>query len=233
MEEGSDGEMHPQRRKKVKRAKGRRASPERINVDPATTTMFDLATARDTLAGRVSERGKELTRKVEQKRLQRKAARQRMRDRAARKKRGESVSDDDEADQDPAANADGKRSATTSRRGSPTPSNGSRRSTPGPRQGSPALLDAVAAAMGRGDIDLMDKLAGKENDNVTVAGSDDEDEDGYGELVETEYAPQMRIVDGELVIDEASLEVDRAARVRSLPRFSSSESMDQALTSPC
>ena len=152
---------------------------------------------------------------------------------AARKKRGESVSDDDEADQDPAANADGKRSATTSRRGSPTPSNGSRRSTPGPRQGSPALLDAVAAAMGRGDIDLMDKLAGKENDNVTVAGSDDEDEDGYGELVETEYAPQMRIVDGELVIDEASLEVDRAARVRSLPRFSSSESMDQALTSPC
>ncbi|KAK4704749.1 transcription factor TFIIIB component B'', partial [Phenoliferia sp. Uapishka_3] len=206
MEEGSDGEMKYRKRKKVKTGKkakkGRQKIPERVTVDPDVTTMSFLSTARDIVGGRMSERGKQLARKADDKKQARKDARAKMRDRAARRKRGEDVSDDE---QDTGSNA-GKASAANSRRGSPA---ASMRSDPaGPRAGSPALLDAVAAALGRGDIDLMDNLGGKENDNA--ADSDDD----YGDLVETEYAPQMRIVDGELVIDDASLEIDRAARAQ-------------------
>ncbi|KAM0746376.1 hypothetical protein T439DRAFT_294088 [Meredithblackwellia eburnea MCA 4105] len=40
-------------------------------------------------------------------------------------------------------------------------------------------------------------------------GEQEDDEDDFGPLVESQYAPQMRIVDGQLVIDDSSLEIDR------------------------
>ncbi|KAL8276375.1 hypothetical protein RQP46_011220 [Phenoliferia psychrophenolica] len=210
-EEGSDGEMRPRRRKKLVRTKRRHnkkkkrtGSPERVAVDEDVTTMSQLATARDSLSGRVSSRGMELMIKVEEKKRARRDARAKMRIRAAkntRRARGESVSEDEDDEDEDLVNSVDKRSQTPSRKGSPTPSlAGSRNATPGPapRIGSPAALNLGAD---------------KENDGTagSQAGEEDDDDD-YGDLVETEYAPQMRIVDGELVIDDSSLEVDRSAR---------------------
>ena len=47
-------------------------------------------------------------------------------------------------------------------------------------------------------------------------GNGDEDEEDDAGFQETEWAPQMRIVDGQLVLDESSLQVERGGNVRDL-----------------
>ena len=152
----------------------------RINVDPVSTTMSELATAKDAVWGRESSRGRQMTQLVVDKKEQRRLARQKMKERTfnehARKQaraRGEDV---------PATDDEGasKEDATTT----------------GRRSGSPAALNG----------DDANGAAAKEAD----ANEDEEDDDDVGELTETFYVPQMRIVDGQMVIDDASLEVDRA-----------------------
>lgn len=64
------------------------------------------------------------------------------------------------------------------------------------------------------DDDDGKKADGEGQEDEDEQGGDDEGEgDEYGGLVESQYAPQMRIVDGQLVIDESSLVVDRALDV--------------------
>lgn len=203
-ERGSDESTPPVRKKKVKLTK---KEITRVIVDAETTTMFELANPRDVIGGRVSERFVVLQGRAQQQKQARKEARMRMKERAARRARGEETESEEEE-------AGVEKAETVA---------GSERGTPAPRKGSPALLDAVAMAIGRGDLE---NSQGEEADKEKQAKDDDdeEDSDDVGELVETQYAPQMRIVDGKLVIDDASLEVDRSLDVCPVPLLRSSGS---------
>lgn len=81
-----------------------------------------------------------------------------------------------------------------------------------PRLESPAHLGLINAAIESEALAAESEADGLRKDSEDEEGGDGDDEDAEG-LTETQYAPQMRIVDGNLVVDEASLEVDRSLDV--------------------
>lgn len=198
-ERGSD-DLTPRPRKKKFR-KPKKTEVPRVTVDAETTTMFELANPRDVIGGRVSERFVVLQEQAQKKKTARKEARIKMKERAARRARGEETESEEE---------DGDKEKVESVAGS-------ERGTPAPRRGSPALLGAVAMAIGRGDLEDSQGEEADKGEKAEKEDDEDDDSDDVGELVETQYAPQMRIVDGQLVIDDASLEVDRSLDVRPFP----------------
>lgn len=189
-ESASDGERRARRIRILRRKTTREKA--RITVDPVFTTMSQIATTKDLVWGRESSRGRELTKVVATRKQQRKEARERQKQKLLARARGEVVDDDEEED--------------IIDKGSATPVERS-------RPGSPAALALLANA----DDDEMERDARQvaagdkgSDDEGTTKGDADEDEDDFGELTETLYVPQMRLVDGQMVIDDASLEVDRA-----------------------
>ncbi|GAA5861097.1 hypothetical protein JCM3774_002189 [Rhodotorula dairenensis] len=78
-----------------------------------------------------------------------------------------------------------------------------------PENGGPfSGLEAIHAAM-----------AARENGGGSEGGGDgsgEEDQEDDAGFEETEWAPQMRIVDGQLVLDESSLQVERAGAVQQI-----------------
>ncbi|KAI5479784.1 hypothetical protein MNV49_002596 [Pseudohyphozyma bogoriensis] len=167
----------------------------RTVVNPEITKMSDLATARDTVDGRISSRGRDLQAKADAKKAARKAARLKMKERAARRARGEPSESEEEGQEEGAGGKEETPAPRATREVSVA-------SAAVSRAGSPALLDAFQATLERGE--------GDGEVNQEEGEEDGDDSDDMGDLQETQYAPQMRIVDGQLVIDDASLEVDRA-----------------------
>lgn len=177
----------------------------RFEVNPSTTTMYELATASDNLAGRSTKKGFELQAKMDRATVDRRAAMKektrKMRARAERRRNGESTEPED-AEDVVIKEAEGTPAASV-RAGSQAPN----------------YRGASAGVFGAAEVEeeevpvveAVEKGSGDEEEE------DDDDENIQG-LVESQYAPQMRIVDGELVIDDASLEVDRSLDVR-ISRF--------------
>lgn len=188
-ESGSDGERRPVKVRTLR--KKTYLEKIRIHVDPVQTTMFELATARDAVWGRESSRGRQMTKLVIDKKEQRRIARVKMRQRTLKehakrqaRARGEDVPD---TDGDEADGGERDEDGTLS----------------GSRAGSPAVLSNTQR-----NADNADEVDATE---AKADGEEDEEDDDVGELTETFYVPQMRMVDGQMVIDDASLEVDRAA----------------------
>ena len=226
VEAGSDGEPRKGRKKRSKKDVD---EPLPI-VDPSQTTMSQLADPNLKFdLGRPSER----TLFFEKQKVDRKTAlklkRQKMKARQKRKEQGlDSGSEDDPVDGN---GARGEVLPGTTR------DKGKGRAMAdglGSRETSPQVLDAAKAMALIGGIrgmdqdDGRDQSAGSEHGDSAmtdaIAGSSrkqtvedeekmdetDDGEDDYGDLVETTYAPQMRIVNGQLVIDEESLQIDRS-----------------------
>lgn len=181
-------------------------------VIPDTTTMSDLASARDNIGGRTSSRYDTLKQQERERKAARKTAREKQKARIKRMEAGEASESEEEGEEE----LDKEESAT------PKPQRG--------RVGSPAMLGALgvvaAAAVGNRGAGFA-KMAGSDDDDEEEeeegekkSGDEDEDND-MDDYTETRYAPQMRLVDGKLVVDDASLEVDRALDVSPLSASSS------------
>lgn len=217
-----------------------RKEPIRTTVDPTTTTMADIATSRDLIDGRTSERGRELMKREFEGKAKRRAKIAKMKRHSDRRKLG--VKSDTEEDEIAAEIARVERAGEEGG-GSPARFDGLDGGGGVPRRvGSPDLLGRIAAAAAgqglqegaegsqAGDAEMEDEDEWEEGDEFDEDGNkkkkkkrgggegedgdDEEDEEDYTGLQETQYAPQMRIVDGQLVLDDASLEVDRAFDVR-------------------
>jgi hypothetical protein len=209
-EEGEDEDGNEKQRKRPKIA-------PLLVVDPGKTTMFELANSRDILQGRVSARFESDQIMTKNKKDARKLARDRMKARKARREAGE-PSDDEEDLAEAAAAAESRAGseAPSMRAPSATPSANGMKRNPStastPRAGSPARLARFDVVM----FDEEDKDAGPKEPRLDEDGyemdSDEEEDDGH-DIVESQYAPQMRIVDGQMVIDDASLEIDRSKDV--------------------
>lgn len=201
-------------------------------VDSSSWTMAQLSTPRDIIGGRTSERFEDSQRRDQVAKDTRNARRKKMRDRATRVRKGlPEESEEEEAVQDV---------VEVKKKDEGTPrAEGSKSSAQKLAEKEDAIELERLNAIYPNEADS--NLAGiQERRRVTDAeaaavagavaaappppppppgsegGDNDEEFDDDGELVETQYAPQMRIVDGEMVLDDASLEVDRSKDVRSL-----------------
>ncbi|GAA6055902.1 hypothetical protein JCM3770_002352 [Rhodotorula araucariae] len=209
LDEDEDGAALSKKKTKGGKKAGAKAKAPPVElpaVDPSETLMADLASVRPKLSiGRPSER----TLFFEQKSLDRKAALKEKRRRMKLKAKGVWNSDDERdaqgADGDPAA-----------REASATPA-------PAPAEGNAAALPEMevdeddAASIAQAGTSVA---GGDEDGTVRGDGYNDDDEGGEAndDFVETQYAPQMRIIDGQLVIDESSLQINRGGDEQLGPR---------------
>jgi hypothetical protein len=180
-------------------------------VDPSQTTMSQLAAANPGFEiGRPSERTLFFEKQKVDRRTAMKLKRQKMKRKAAGLDTG-SDAEGGNGDGDNRGNGKGKEKGDSYR-----------------RDASPHVMDpAVAIALMGGIIQEGDDDADEDSDNaglqelateegVPKEGKEDgdegaeDDEDDYGDLAETTLAPQMRIVNGQLVLDEESLQIDRS-----------------------
>ncbi|GAA5944091.1 transcription factor TFIIIB subunit BDP1 [Sporobolomyces koalae] len=213
--------------KRRKNAARKEADAPLPTVDPSQTTMSQLADPNLKFdVGRPSER----TLFFEQQKIDKKTAmklkRQKMKERQKRiADGGASGEDEDEDDRD-----------DRTRTGEDTDPQGV--SGGRPRNTSPQALDAAEAMalIGATRSDQVDDPEGadtdengdtdkdeeKQLDSAGKVGDRDEgeaeDEEDYSDLIETSYAPQMRIINGELVVDIESLEIDRSKPTDTGPR---------------
>lgn len=205
-EEGEGDQAHP------KRIRASRAKPLTV-VDPTKTKMSDLANPRDVLQGRTSSRFAADQVKAGNKKVARKLQRDKMKRREERRLQGLPEEVEEDGDEENMAKAPD--------------------SPPGTRPGTPRLdkgkglerdIFSRGAALLRGGDSDDDSVVGGYGERVTRYNDDgdeidseeeeeDDDDDGGALMVETQYAPQMRLVDGQMVLDDASLEVDRATDV--------------------
>ncbi|SCV70699.1 BQ2448_3461 [Microbotryum intermedium] len=186
------------------------------DLDPALTTMSEIATGKDQWDGRVSTRGKALQKKHEMTKQERTEKRHRTKRHMKRRQKGlPSDTEDEEQGQvmmgfieaahqrgDALPEGTGENGAASEEDDELADPNDQRPprqveiETPEP----PSIEERLRAAM-----------VGNENDKEGTPEEDDDDEDRF---VETGYAAQVRLIDGEFRVDEASLEVDRAQQAR-------------------
>uniref|UniRef100_A0A0K3CBH1 BY PROTMAP: gi/342321017/gb/EGU12955.1/ Proteophosphoglycan ppg4 [Rhodotorula glutinis ATCC 204091] n=2 Tax=Rhodotorula toruloides TaxID=5286 RepID=A0A0K3CBH1_RHOTO len=217
-----EGEEGAPKKKSAKKAK------ELPAVDPGETLMAMLADPVPKVSiGRPSERTLFFEQRAKDHKKDRmKAKREKMKKRA---KGGEASGD--EQDDEQAENGDGGAGGADAEGGA---SEAGRDGTPAvavqdkdkgkEKEAAPAATgdDDFFAAMGMRQMEEDDDEGAARNDqqmerssvNGDGAGSDaggsrngdGEEEDGFAEM---HYAPQMRIIDGQLVLDEQSLQIDR------------------------
>lgn len=155
--------------------------------DASTTTMKDICI--DTGMGRISSRYIEIQKKAMDIKEARKAARLRMKSRLSKAKNpGENDSEDEEG-------------PLTLQEGGNAPNGAYVR--PEHAAGSAAALDALAESA---------KAAKRaENEAAGIENPPEEDEDDIDGVAEGAYAPQFRLVNGEMILDQESLVADRHA----------------------
>ncbi|BGP24050.1 transcription initiation factor TFIIIB, Bdp1 subunit [Rhodotorula toruloides] len=213
-EDGSDGEDGAPKKKPAKKAK------ELPVVDPSETLMAMLADPVPKVSiGRPSERTLFFEQRAKDRKKDRmKAKREKMKKRA---KGGEASGEEQEEDEaeNGAGGADEVRGLQDGERdGMPAPA---------------AAQDKEVAPAANGDVDFFAAMGMRQmmEDDEAGAGKDGQMErspmNGDGErsdagglrngdegeeeddFAEMHYAPQMRIIDGQLVLDEQSLQIDR------------------------
>lgn len=217
----------------------RAGSPEPLPpVEPDETTMATLADPVPKVSiGRPSQRTIFFEEREQRIKAERKKLLKLKRERMKRIKKGLPVTDDEnEGDQTPVAAAnragDGAAGPDADGGGEDLPVNNADEEEAGgvnqlfrlPSLG--ADEDDDAAAENGGPFSGLDAInvamaargenAGESGDEDGGNGDDDEEDDAG--FQETEWAPQMRIVDGQLVLDESSLQVERGGAV-SRPSF--------------
>lgn len=218
-------------------ASPRAESPEPLPpVEPDETTMAVLADPRPKVSiGRPSQRTIFFEEREQRVKAERKKLLKLKRERMKRIKKGLPVTDDEnEGDQTPAAaanrNGDGAAGSDAEGGGEDLPVNNADDEAAGgvdQRFRLPSLGaddDDDAAAENGGPFSGLDAInaamaARGENEGGSGdedGGNGDEDEEDDAGFQETEWAPQMRIVDGQLVLDESSLQVERGGNVRDL-----------------
>lgn len=183
-------------------------------VEPDETLMATLADPKPKLAiGRPSERTIFFEEREQRLKAERKEMLRRKREKMKRRKKGLPVSDDEDEEQN---------GGEAAQAGTPAPAvdGGSQAGDEEAAGRDPFRL----TSMGADDDDEEEAGDGAEQFNGLDAinralervegeaeagdgrGTDEEDDGGFAE---TEWAPQMRIVDGQLVLDESSLQVER------------------------
>lgn len=207
------------RKKRSDAGKSRRLAE--IVVDPATTLMADIATGNDLVQGRESKRGKKLAKTLAE-RAQKKQA-EKLKEKRHRDRRILGIPSDTEDDGD-------KQEEAQPEDGEDEPAADPGADQNGSRQVSPAVVQAtspVGSRQGSETPNLLEQMLARtmregsgaegsdDEEDGSGSGSDDERSDGYEELKETNHAAQVRVVNGKLVIDEDSLQVDRVAEVSS------------------
>lgn len=218
-------------------ASPRAESPEPLPpVEPDETTMAVLADPRPKVSiGRPSQRTIFFEEREQRVKAERKKLLKLKRERMKRIKKGLPVTDDEnEGDQTPAAAAN--RNGDDAAAGSDAEDGGEDLAVNNAddedagggvdqRFRLPSLgadEDDDAAAENGGPFSGLDAInaamaARGENEGGSGdedGGNGDEDEEDDAGFQETEWAPQMRIVDGQLVLDESSLQVERGGNVR-------------------
>ncbi|KWU47432.1 hypothetical protein RHOSPDRAFT_30857 [Rhodotorula sp. JG-1b] len=220
-------------------ASPRAESPEPLPpVEPDETTMATLADPRPKVSiGRPSQRTIFFEEREQRVKAERKKLLKLKRERMKRIKKGLPVTDDEnEGDQTPAAaannrNGDGAAGSDAEGGGEDLPVNNADDEDAGsvdqrfrlPSLGADEDVDDAAAENG-GPFSGLDAInaamaARGENDGGSGdedGGNGDEDEEDDAGFQETEWAPQMRIVDGQLVLDESSLQVERGGNTQQI-----------------
>lgn len=188
---------------KVIREGGEESEEELPVIEPAIWTMSQLSTPRDIIGGRTSTRFEDCQKRDAQIKAARNLRRKKMRDRASRIKKGLDSPEPEEVEEEeePVLKKDESRANSVAKKV--------------PRGDEEE--DEDEREMNRlKDIYGDDGEAGNAEAGPVpkdLDGEEEEEDDDLGELVETQYAPQMRIVNGEMVLDDASLEVDRSKDV--------------------
>ena len=237
-----------------KKAKGKKKAEEveLPTVDSGTWTMSSISTPRDVIGGRISARFLDCQKKDIATKQARNLRRKKMRDRATRRAKGEpSASEAEDEPVLPLDHAEVKKNESRANsekvvagaktaeqedaeelakmnRLYPDEAEENERVIKENRKNKEApnpLPDLAPLA------DVDDPMVDHVREGTARAGEGEQEYDSDGDLVETQYAPQMRIVDGEMVLDDASLEVDRSKdvslafrrfshyRLLTLPRF--------------
>ncbi|GAA5962216.1 hypothetical protein JCM3765_003903 [Sporobolomyces pararoseus] len=215
-------ENEPERKQKKQKQK-RGDSDPLPPVNPTQTTMSQLAAVDpDFEIGRPSERTLFFEKQKVDKKEAMKLKRIKMKQRRDRRIAG--LPSDSEAE--------GQEGAGVGDNG--TNSKGKEKA--GSKETSPQVLDAAKAMAliggARQDGDDDDEPSGGEGagggeiattpkdgeEEDAEEEAEEEDGDDYGDLAETTFAPQMRIVDGVLVLDEDSLQIDRSKPTDTGPR---------------
>lgn len=237
-------------------ASPRAESPEPLPpVEPDETTMATLADPRPKVSiGRPSQRTIFFEEREQRVKAERKKLLKLKRERMKRIKKGLPVTDDEnEGDQTPAAaannrNGDGAAGSDAEGGGEDLPVNNEDDEDAGsvdqrfrlPSLGADEDDDDAAAENG-GPFSGLDAInaamaARGENDGGSGdedGGNGDEDEEDDAGFQETEWAPQMRIVDGQLVLDESSLQVERGGNVRDPSSAAVTADLHLLADSPC
>ncbi|GJN89526.1 hypothetical protein Rhopal_002513-T1 [Rhodotorula paludigena] len=189
------------------------------SVDASETTMAALAAVRPAFSiGRPSERTLFFEQRQFEKRKTAHERRREKRERMKRRARGE-LSEEEEPEQEQQEQQEEKGEARREMSATPA-AQGAAIDVFGLQAMEEDDDGPVAGPSGAGTA------FGDNDDAATTAAGDgeegDEDNDGF---VETQYAPQMRIIDGQLVIDESSLQIDRGPAEDLGPREIVEESM--------
>lgn len=181
------------------------AQEEERPFNLSTATMSELCV--DPGVGRISTRFEEIQRKAADLKEARKRARLRMKQRVKTDREGGRAFDEpSEGEEDGAASGGGV-------------GGGPAEGEAGPSKGSAAALDSLAAATRRGATDgnggdPPGSPSGGNGGEVNEDASDDED---YGAPSDrgaggaNRFVPQMRVVNGQLILDQDSLQIDQHA----------------------
>lgn len=182
-------------------------------VEPDETLMATLADPKPKVAiGRPSERTIFFEEREQRLKAERKEMLRRKREKMKRRKKGLPVSDDEDEEQN---------GGEAAQAGTPAPAadGGSQAGDEEAAGRDPFRLPSMGADDDEGDVgEGAEQFNGLDAINRALErvegvaeagdgrGTDEEDDGGFAE---TEWAPQMRIVDGQLVLDESSLQVER------------------------
>ena len=225
-----------------KKGKGKRKleDEELPTVDSGTWTMSSISTPRDVIGGRISGRFLDCQKKDIATKQARNLRRKKMRDRATRRAKGEPSAS--EAEEEPVLDAEGikKNESRANSEKAAAPAKTAEQedaeelismnglypddTEENARNIAENRKNKIAAAKRLPDLAPLEDLDDEDDpmvdrpreEAVRAAEGGGDEYDSDGDLVESQYAPQMRIVDGEMVIDDASLEVDRSKDVSRL-----------------
>ncbi|SCZ99327.1 BZ3500_MvSof-1268-A1-R1_Chr7-2g09485 [Microbotryum saponariae] len=179
------------------------------DLDPALTTMSEIATGKDQWDGRVSARGKALLKKHEMTKQERTEKRQRTKRHMKRRQEGlPSDTEDEEQGQVMMGFIE-----AAHQRGDALPeiATDEEEELPDPTDVRPPRQVEIETPEPPSIEERMRAMTGNEEGAAEEGEDDDDEEDRF---VETGYAAQVRFIDGQFQIDEASLEVDRAQQAR-------------------
>ncbi|KDE07919.1 hypothetical protein MVLG_01829 [Microbotryum lychnidis-dioicae p1A1 Lamole] len=219
---GADGSQKKRKKKsktqrlqdKTRRLAQQEARPRFVphkrlkDLDPALTTMSEIATGKDQWDGRVSARGKALLKKHEMTKQERTEKRQRTKRHMKRRQEGlPSDTEDEEQGQVMMGFIE-----AAHQRGDALPEIATdEEELPDPTDVRPPRQVEIETPEPPSIEERMRAMTGNEEGAAEEGEDDDDEEDRF---VETGYAAQVRFIDGEFQIDEASLEVDRAQQAR-------------------